>query len=578
MSEALREEDLFAPPDDVVSVPEKGKAVVGGVLQFTSPSQLSQFADCPRKWWFRRVLGLPERPEGPAIQWGKEGHKELEVYLKGGDRPQRSDIVRGMACVPEPSPAALVEGRLVDDLAGVPLVLVVDHAQDDGPEVVVVRDWKFPKNDRYLPADLAAEVPMALYGRWFLRRGAPRVRLEQVYFLREVKKTLVTSSRPLGAAELAPAVAAAAASARHMRALAAEAREEAVPANTRSCDKYAGCDYRDRCAAARFDPLEHITGGREMGFVDELKKKLPGAQAQAPDPAALARLERKNALPADQRAAVVYLANRPEGKPAVRGRAAQVWAASSMIDPPESGGEIPGRGDLADVRIEDPADLVVVARELQEHEASGGDAPVPTTDAERAAAQQHPASASPPDAPPSRPADHVGAEEAKKEKRKTRAAKARGEEPPAAAVREPDAAPAAPADTRGETAAAAQSSAEGLEAQRREAEAMGPMVLVLVNCALLGAQAPGVASRRLEPWVRDVADKVAVAFQVPDVRLADGGPLGYNRWKVVLEDAFCLAAPGLEAGPWLLDCRDELGECAVAGLVRAGVMLCRGYR
>ena len=51
-----------------------------------SPTQLTLFSLCPRKWAFS-YIEKRKSPPSPSMEFGLEGHKAIEDYLKGGDLP-----------------------------------------------------------------------------------------------------------------------------------------------------------------------------------------------------------------------------------------------------------------------------------------------------------------------------------------------------------------------------------------------------------------------------------------------------------------------------------------------------------
>jgi hypothetical protein len=54
-----------------------------------SASQISNYRDCPRKWWYQSVLGLPT-PQNASAALGEAVHAQLEKYLNDGDYPDTS--------------------------------------------------------------------------------------------------------------------------------------------------------------------------------------------------------------------------------------------------------------------------------------------------------------------------------------------------------------------------------------------------------------------------------------------------------------------------------------------------------
>ena len=51
-----------------------------------SASQISNYRDCARKWWYQSILGL-QTPQNASAALGEAVHAQLEAYLNDGDYP-----------------------------------------------------------------------------------------------------------------------------------------------------------------------------------------------------------------------------------------------------------------------------------------------------------------------------------------------------------------------------------------------------------------------------------------------------------------------------------------------------------
>ncbi len=248
-------------------------AVVEGVQQYGSVTQL-QLADnskggCLRKWYFKYVMRLPDKPAGKGAERGKRGHTQLEHYLKNGNNVlgplERLGVTRGL--VPEPGKDLLVEeplsGLLTAD--GVPMVGAMDLVNPrflhEG--VLEYTDWKFKKDlEKYGVQDEDLGDPEHEAGiqtlgyaedlRLSAARFAPfdRIRLRHVQFqtegvadVAEVALTLtlqtVADSWRTATARIIPP----------MREAAKATSAHDVPCNTDICEKYGngGCAYKSVC-------------------------------------------------------------------------------------------------------------------------------------------------------------------------------------------------------------------------------------------------------------------------------------------------------------------------------------------
>lgn len=154
-------------------------AVVDGVLQRISATQVQSFQLCPRRWWFTRVGGL-EDPGGDAADKGKASHDRIERYLKTGVNTLvgfELHMMRFMPPVMHPGVGAEMPVAL--KIAGVPLVGKIDafNATDEWvdneginhpmpDDQVEVVDWKTTSSLKWAKTaeQLKKTVQMVVYG------------------------------------------------------------------------------------------------------------------------------------------------------------------------------------------------------------------------------------------------------------------------------------------------------------------------------------------------------------------------------------------------------------------------------
>jgi hypothetical protein len=76
----------------------------------TSPSQISTFRDCARKWWRISVNG-ERQPSSPAAERGSRVHEQIEAYLEHGTQPTDGAALAMLPNLPE---AGTVAGELIE--------------------------------------------------------------------------------------------------------------------------------------------------------------------------------------------------------------------------------------------------------------------------------------------------------------------------------------------------------------------------------------------------------------------------------------------------------------------------------
>lgn len=130
--------------------PDPRNLLDGAVMQsfsHVSPSSLTLFAGCPRKWWLSYIAGIRE-PTSPAQEEGVRVHKEVENYLLKGE-PLTGRAASCMAFLPTTRvPAELVEApfAIQDPELPVPVIGQIDLLE---PDLDRITDHKTTSNIRY---------------------------------------------------------------------------------------------------------------------------------------------------------------------------------------------------------------------------------------------------------------------------------------------------------------------------------------------------------------------------------------------------------------------------------------------
>lgn len=143
-----------------------------------SPSQMSTFLRCQRKWAYTYINGEVE-PSTTAQEFGTDVHKVLEVYEKTGKWQGRADAVATakQCCEVLPSPKNLTLG--IEQPFQIPILdgkavmmgfidLMIPHA---GPTDVI--DYKTTKDLRYAKnsMDLKKDVQANIYAKWAIDKS-----------------------------------------------------------------------------------------------------------------------------------------------------------------------------------------------------------------------------------------------------------------------------------------------------------------------------------------------------------------------------------------------------------------------
>lgn len=298
-------------------------------LNFTSVSAVAKYNEteqgCPRRWYFRYVMGLPE-PMRAAQKLGTEVHAQIEHFLKTGENVLGPVARVGQQYLPEP-PIPLVEWGLNDApkpppkdgrevawyepqtslvrLAGVPVVGFFDwFARDaDGvPEAgdnKTTSDFKWAKRGQAVvegPVGQLVVTPtpgrdqllgstQMVVGAAFAARklgATDAVRMSHVYFRTRGAKGAMKTTSLVPLATVAQRVYEVEAVVERMKATAREADAMQVEGNYSACSAYGGCPFLERCFP---NPMERTKA--KMGLLSKAKAQLNGGSVAVPATTAL---------------------------------------------------------------------------------------------------------------------------------------------------------------------------------------------------------------------------------------------------------------------------------------------------
>jgi hypothetical protein len=236
------------------------KAVVDGKPTYTSASSLQTAKDCPRKWYFQKVMGLTT-PSTKSQAIGTKTHGEIEHYLKTGELTLGPVAMAGKHLIPDPCPDYLIEHRIWDSQLkahGIPIEGFIDlivPPLDECPITgnsycVEVIDWKTTSNLKWAKngSDLPKTIQMGIYAEWARREyDADRVRLSHVYFQTRGRPQTKKSTIVVDSEQIVRKWESIESVARNLYQYAAETDIKHVPANRGACDNYGGCPFYDKC-------------------------------------------------------------------------------------------------------------------------------------------------------------------------------------------------------------------------------------------------------------------------------------------------------------------------------------------
>lgn len=236
-----------------------------------SPSQVSVYADCQRKWGWQYLNGL-RPPQAASAQVGERVHKILEDWLQHGVAPDPEETLvlgekvyhpgkiaeSGLHLLPAPGPHLTIEqsfhsgiwtGRI--DLAYMADVPVIsDHKTSTDP-----KSWGKSEED------LRTDVQALVYASAALKAtGAQEVDLIWNYFQTRPPFKPRQSKVRLNVLEVAEAMEPWEALGQEVEALRAKKGQITaldMPPNPHACQKFGGCAFKNNC---NLSPEEQIKG------------------------------------------------------------------------------------------------------------------------------------------------------------------------------------------------------------------------------------------------------------------------------------------------------------------------------
>lgn len=260
----------------------------------TSVSQMETYRDCPRKWFFKSVLGY-KIPPHPAAELGIRAHAAIEHYLRTGnvlDNDEKGFVMVAMTYLPPPG----LEGYQVEasfetpTYPGGPIMFGFKDLEDwRDPRALVIADHKFKSSMSYNKTDeeLRFDLQMNVYaweswasGRWPTDKPIIVKHLNQPYrgtkrvvpVLVELDYKLVSERWRKVALPLVEVMEP------HRRDGAQQGETYAFdtwrPADRGVCMKYGGCPFLGKCKIP--DP-KALTWGKNLSSEDVEEKNMSGS-------------------------------------------------------------------------------------------------------------------------------------------------------------------------------------------------------------------------------------------------------------------------------------------------------------
>jgi len=213
-----------------------------------SPSQLSTFELCPRKWAWSKIEGL-RLPSNAQAQFGTDVHAHLEEYLSKGtpiDLTKKTGEV-ALAMLPyAPAPGeAAIEEWFYLDFWGHRL-----RGKKDAERFAVVWDWKTTSDLMWAktPETLREDIAACVYALdSMLKSGLDYAHLRWVYAQRKKPFKVRPVDVTLTKDDIVPTLRRVKKIADEIANIPSGARALDLPYDANACSAYGGCPYVELC-------------------------------------------------------------------------------------------------------------------------------------------------------------------------------------------------------------------------------------------------------------------------------------------------------------------------------------------
>lgn len=274
--------DISALAGATIKEKKSSKAVIKGVLQSVSPSQIKTFSSCPRSWWFDKVAGLrpPEEEEPEHFAVGTALHKQQEDYYELDKTPDNESCryVLGLPGVPSRS----VSGILIEEprnyelrlyAAGIPMRGRIDLRAPPQDGTFTILDWKSCKNFKYCksPEDLARDVQGIVYLKYGFTQypEAEYGIFKHVYIKTEGVGGKVVPTEALDRNTVDDVYREIEKTVERIKQTAGLEVQDDVEFDKSACFAYGGCPYQKHCNAFKRKKVE--TQEMDKSFIERMK-------------------------------------------------------------------------------------------------------------------------------------------------------------------------------------------------------------------------------------------------------------------------------------------------------------------
>ena len=221
----------------------------------SSPSQVSEYELCPRKWAFQQLDGL-RKPKGKGALFGIGVHDHLEKWLKKRLPPSGSKEAKvAQMILPHLPPPHLVDPSHVEmdvgiELDGVKFAMALDLWMPDLSPPTVYDHKSTSSFDWALKPELMAEdVQATLYAAWaMVKTGSSEVAVQWTYGLTKGAPDARAVRALLRREDVSSRVEQTVQSAKEMKLIldgGGSALE--VPYDATACGAYGGCPFVEKC-------------------------------------------------------------------------------------------------------------------------------------------------------------------------------------------------------------------------------------------------------------------------------------------------------------------------------------------